>query len=83
MRVVIREHEVQLREGLANVLANDGLEFIAAVGTAVQLENEVDRSLPNLVITDIRMPPTGTDEGLLAALRIRLSHPGIAVAVLS
>ena len=83
MRVVIAEDEVLLREGLANLLTHDGFEVIAAVGTAVELENEVDRLLPDLVITDIRMPPTRTDEGLLAALRIRLAHPGIAVVVLS
>ncbi|RFA15704.1 DNA-binding response regulator [Subtercola boreus] len=83
MRVVIGEDEVLLREGLANLLAHDGFDVVAAVGTAVELENEVDAFLPDLVITDIRMPPTHTDEGLLAALRIRHSHPGIAVVVLS
>jgi DNA-binding NarL/FixJ family response regulator len=83
MRVVLGEDEVLLREGLGHVLENDGIDVVAAVGTAVELENEVARLVPDLVITDIRMPPTHTDEGLLAALRIRHSHPGVAVVVLS
>jgi len=83
MRVVIGEDEVLLREGLVHVLENDGIEVVAAVGTAVELEVEVARRAPDLVVTDIRMPPTHTDEGLLAALRIRRSHPSIAVMVLS
>jgi len=83
MRVVIGEDEVLLRQGLVHVLENDGIEVVAAVGTAVELEVEVARLLPDLVVTDIRMPPTHTDEGLLAALRIRRAHPNIAVMVLS
>ncbi|MDR5701809.1 response regulator transcription factor [Agromyces aerolatus] len=83
MRVVIGEDEVLLREGLGHVLENDGIEVVAAVGTAVELEVAVARLEPDLVITDIRMPPTHTDEGLLAALRIRRTHPGMAVMVLS
>lgn len=83
MRVVIGEDEVLLREGLGHVLEGDGFEVLAAVGTAGQLEREVARHRPDLVITDIRMPPTYTDEGLLAALRIRHAHPSIAVVVLS
>jgi len=83
MRVVIGEDEVLLREGLGHVLEADGFEVLAAVGTAAQLEREVARHRPELVITDIRMPPTYTDEGLLAALRIRHAYPLIAVVVLS
>ncbi|MFB2596189.1 response regulator [Herbiconiux sp. P17] len=83
MRVVIAEDEVLLREGLGHLLENDGIHVVAAVATAVELENEVKRHLPDLVITDIRMPPTHTDEGLLAALRIHKAYPGIAVVVLS
>lgn len=83
MRVVIGEDEVLLREGLVHVLSNDGFEVVAAVGTAVELEVEVARLAPDLVITDIRMPPTFTDEGLVAALRIRQAHPEVAVVVLS
>ncbi len=83
MRVVIAEDEVLLREGLAHVLEEDGVTVLAAVGTAVQLEREVARHLPDLAITDIRMPPSHTDEGLVSALRIRRSHPEIGVVVLS
>ncbi|TIH28263.1 response regulator [Subtercola vilae] len=83
MRVVIGEDEVLLREGLRQLLEADGFEVEAAVGTAVELENEVELHRPDLVITDIRMPPTRTDEGLLAAIRIRKRHPAIAVVVLS
>ncbi|SDZ24148.1 response regulator transcription factor [Herbiconiux ginsengi] len=83
MRVVIGEDEVLLREGVRHLLESDGFEVVAAVGTAVELEAEVPRLQPDLVVTDIRMPPTHTDEGLLAALRIRRAHPSIAVVVLS
>ena len=83
MRVVIGEDEVLLREGLVHLLEDDGVEVLAAVGIAAQLEREVARHRPDLVITDIRMPPTYTDEGLVAALRIRHAHPHIGVVVLS
>lgn len=83
MRVVIAEDEVLLREGLSRILEGDGVTVLAAVGTAEQLEREVDRHRPDLAITDIRMPPTHTDEGLVAALRIRQAHPGVGVVVLS
>ena len=83
MRVVIGEDEVLLREGLRHLIESDGFEVVAAVGTAVELEAEVARHAPDLVVTDIRMPPTHTDEGLLAALRIRKANPRAAVVVLS
>ena len=83
MRVVIAEDELLLREGLTHLLEADGIEVLAAVGTAIELEAAVDRLAPDLVITDIRMPPTHTDEGLQAAVRIRRAHPGTAVVVLS
>lgn len=83
MRVVIGEDEVLLREGVAHILASDGFEVLASVSDAVQLEREVARHSPDLVVTDIRMPPTYTDEGLVAALSIRRDHPGIGVVVVS
>jgi len=83
LRVVIGEDEVLLREGLRHLLETDGFDVVAAVGTAAELEVEVARHRPDLVVTDIRMPPTHTDEGLLAALRIKQSEPAIAVVVLS
>ncbi|MDP3952088.1 response regulator transcription factor [Microbacterium sp.] len=83
MRVVIGEDEVLLREGISHILASDGFDVLASVSDAVQLEREVERQSPDLVVTDIRMPPTYTDEGLVAALRIRHSHPRIGVVVVS
>jgi DNA-binding NarL/FixJ family response regulator len=83
LRVVIGEDEVLLREGIAHILANDGFEVLASVSDAMQLEREVSRHLPDLVVTDIRMPPTYTDEGLLSALRIRREHPHMGVVVVS
>ncbi|WP_022885664.1 response regulator [Glaciibacter superstes] len=83
MRVVIGEDEALLRQGLALVLEQGGFDVVAAVPDAVQLLEAVDRHNPDLVVTDIRMPPTLTDEGLVAALRIRSAHPDTAVVVLS
>lgn len=83
MRVVIAEDEALLRHGLQLVLEVGGFEVVAAVGDAVELESAVSLHLPELVITDIRMPPTHSDEGLRAALRLRTKHPEIAVVVLS
>ncbi|ALV45304.1 LuxR family transcriptional regulator [Arthrobacter alpinus] len=83
MRVVICEDEVLLREGIAHILSSDGFEVLASVSNATQLEREVARHSPDLVVTDIRMPPSYTHEGLMAALRIRRTHPGIGVVVVS
>lgn len=83
MRVVIAEDEVLLREGLIHILESDGMQVVAAVGTSQELEREVNEQSPDLVITDIRMPPSHTDEGLVAALRIRNMYPGVGVVVLS
>jgi DNA-binding NarL/FixJ family response regulator len=83
MRVVIAEDEALIRRGLELVLEQGGHEVAAALGDADRLEDLVIREAPDLVVTDIRMPPTHTDEGLRAALRIRREHPGTAVVVLS
>jgi len=83
VRVVIAEDEAILRRGLQLLLEEDGIEVAEAVGDAPALHDAVERARPDLVITDIRMPPTHTDEGLVAALRIRAEHPGTAVVVLS
>lgn len=83
MRVVIAEDEALLRHGLMLVLEQGGFAVDAAVADAVQLEAEVEQHRPDLVITDIRMPPTHTDEGLVAALKIRAGYPETAVVVLS
>jgi len=83
MRVVIGEDEVLLQRGLQLVLEQGGFEVVAIAGDATGLEEAVEKHQPELVVTDIRMPPTHTDEGLVAALRIRRQHPQIAVMVLS
>ncbi|WP_040165079.1 response regulator transcription factor [Microbacterium gorillae] len=83
MRVVIAEDEVLLREGLAHLLEDDGITVVSAVGTADDLERDVTAHRPDLAITDIRMPPSFTDEGLAAALRIRRDCPDVGVVVLS
>lgn len=83
MRVVIGEDEALLRRGLELVLDGGGFEVVDAVGDAQALEASVAAHRPDLVVTDIRMPPTFTDEGLVAAARIRDLFPGTAVVVLS
>jgi DNA-binding NarL/FixJ family response regulator len=83
MRVVVADDSVLFREGLVRVLAEAGFEVTAQAGTPDELQVQVDRDCPDLAIVDIRMPPTHTNEGLVAAQRIRERHPGIAVLVLS
>lgn len=83
MRVVIGEDEALLREGLALVLGSGGFEVAATAGDAPTLIDQVRRLAPELVITDIRMPPDYTDEGLRAALEIRRTFPQIPIVVLS
>lgn len=80
-RIAIAEDSVLLREGLARLLVDAGFEVVAAVGTPDDLLQVVDRAAPDLVIVDIRMPPTHTDEGLRAASAIR-ARPGNRVGVL-
>jgi DNA-binding NarL/FixJ family response regulator len=83
LRIVLAEDAALLREGLVGILERAGHEVVAAVPDAEALLVYVARELPDAVITDIRMPPTHTDEGLRAAARIRVEHPEIAVLVLS
>ena len=83
MRVAVAEDSVLLREGLASLLADDGFEVVAQCGDAEELLLKV-RSYPlDVVIVDIRLPPTHNDEGLRAALEIRARHPSVGVLVLS
>ncbi|MFD1371739.1 response regulator transcription factor [Actinoplanes sichuanensis] len=82
-RVVLAEDGVLLREGLVGVLVRFGFEVVAAVGDAAELTAAVDEHDPELVITDIKMPPSFQDEGLRAAVRLRRSRPGLPVVVLS
>jgi serine/threonine-protein kinase len=83
MRVVIADDELLLREGLARLLAEAGFEVVGKAGTAEELLHLVDVARPDVALVDIRMPPTHTDEGLVAAQEIRRAYPEIGVLVLS
>ncbi|PSK89133.1 LuxR family two component transcriptional regulator [Murinocardiopsis flavida] len=83
VRVVLAEDGVLLREGLAGLLGRFGFEVVGAVGDAEALKGAVAELAPDLVVTDIRMPPGFTDEGLRAAVELRRAHPGLAVIALS
>jgi len=83
VRIVIAEDAVLLRAGLTRLLTDAGEEVVAAVGDPVALLDAVARQHPDLCIIDVRMPPTFTDDGIRAAVRIRADFPGTAVLVLS
>ncbi len=88
VRVVIAEDSVLLREGLTRLLTDRGHEVVAGVGDADALLKTVgalaaDGTPPDVVVADVRMPPTHTDEGVRAAVRLRADHPGVGVLVLS
>ena len=83
MRVVIAEDSVLLREGLSRLLAEAGHDVVAAAGQAEDFLREVGRHQPDVVVVDVRMPPTFTDEGLRAALVVRGRWPDVGVLVLS
>ena len=83
LRVIIADDAVLLREGLSRLLAEAGLEVAGTAGDAAQLLHLVAARRPDVVLADIRMPPTQTTEGLQAAVQIRRQWPGTAVVVLS
>jgi serine/threonine-protein kinase len=83
MRVVIADDELLLREGLARLLSEVGLKVVATAAEPAALQRVVHEHQPDIAIVDIRMPPTHTDEGIVAAQEIRQRHPGIGVLVLS
>jgi DNA-binding NarL/FixJ family response regulator len=83
VRVVIADDAVLIREGIAYVLTESGLEVVDQVGDADALLASVRDTRPDVALVDIRMPPTHTDEGLRAAREIRLRYPETAVLVLS
>ena len=88
MRILLADDAALLREGLAGLLTTAGHEVVAQVADADALRTEVERlaaagELPDVVVTDVRMPPTGTDDGLRAAIDLRRAHPGLPVVVLS
>ena len=83
MRIAIAEDSMFVREGLTRILQEADLDVVAAFDNADALLREVRRTPPDLVIVDIRLPPTHTDEGIRAAIHIREHHPQVAVLVLS
>jgi DNA-binding NarL/FixJ family response regulator len=83
VRVVVGEDEALLRQGLTHVLEHAGYEVVGTAATADELLRHTAERAPDLVVTDIRMPPHQRDEGLVAALRIHREHPGIATVLLS
>jgi len=83
MRLVVAEDSVLLREGLIRLFAELGHDVVAAVGDAPSLVAAVDEYVPDVAVTDVRMPPTHTDDGLRAAIAIRAAHPGVGLLVLS
>ena len=83
LRVVLAEDSVLLREGLVRLLEDSGFDVVDAVADAETFLAAVDAHLPDLVVVDVRMPPTFTDEGVRAALVVREQYPQVAVVVLS
>lgn len=88
MRLVVAEDSALLREGLVGLLERQGHEVVAQAASATELEAVVDRAVaagqtPEVIVTDVRMPPTMTADGLDAAVRIRGRHPQIGIMVLS
>ena len=83
MRVVVADDSVLLREGIVRLLEEAGFEVVGQAGDADDLLRKVAAHRPDVAIVDVRMPPTNTDDGLRAALRMRAEHPQVAVLVLS
>ncbi|MET9227267.1 response regulator transcription factor [Lentzea sp. NPDC003310] len=83
MRVILAEDSTLLREGLVRLLAEEGHDVVAAVGTAPELLAAVEEHRPDVVVTDVRMPPDHKDDGMRAALEIRERWPEVSVLVLS
>lgn len=83
MRIVIADDSVLLREGMARVLTEAGYDVADQVGDAAALVSAVASKRPELVIVDVRMPPTYTDEGTRAAVELRAADPSLRILVLS
>jgi DNA-binding NarL/FixJ family response regulator len=81
--VVVGEDQPILREGIVRVLEESGFEVVGTAADATDLMRKAHAHHPDVVVTDIQMPPDGTDDGLRAALEIRAAEPGIGVLVLS
>jgi DNA-binding NarL/FixJ family response regulator len=84
IRVVVGEDSFLVREGIASILGTmDGVELVEMAGDLDELRSLVERTAPDVVVTDIRMPPTNTDEGIRFADELRSSHPEVGVVILS
>jgi DNA-binding NarL/FixJ family response regulator len=83
MRVVIADDSMLVREGLARLLTDAGFDVVGTADNAVELVHRVASTNPDVAIVDIKMPPTHTDEGIVAAQQIRRDHPSVGVVVLS
>src|SRR5205823_7292894 len=83
MRVVVADDVMLMRAGIARLLADADVEIVGEAADADQLLRQVAGSQPDIAIVDIRMPPTQTDEGLVAARAIRTRYPAVGVLVLS
>jgi DNA-binding NarL/FixJ family response regulator len=83
IRVVIAEDSVILRDGLAQLLAERGFEITEAVNNPEALREVIDRDCPDVAVIDIRMPPTFTDEGLQAAMSLRVRYPRLGILLFS
>lgn len=83
MRVVIADDSVLVREGIARLLTEAGIEVAGTAATPDELLRRVHLYRPDVAVVDIRMPPTHTDEGIVAAQQIRASHPDVGVLLLS
>lgn len=83
VRVVVGEDEPFVREGIVRVLERSDFDVVGVAADAPDLERKVNAHKPDVVVTDIQMPPTSTDDGLRAAIKIRATHPEVGVLVLS
>jgi len=83
MRVVVAEDVMLTRKGITRLLTDSGIDVVGEVGDAAALLHAVRTTRPDAAIVDIRMPPTHTDEGLVAAQQIHAEQPGVGVLILS
>jgi DNA-binding NarL/FixJ family response regulator len=83
MRVVVADDSLIAREGIVSLLLRAEFDVVAEAASAEEVVEAVDEHRPDVVVVDVRMPPTHTDEGLVAAREIRARHPRIGVVVLS
>ena len=83
LRVVVADDSVLLREGLVRVLGEAGFDVVASYPDAVELLEQLPAVIPDLIVLDVRMPPTYRDEGVRAAIRARELQPGVGILLLS